>query len=268
MVRQKIQIKKIDNLTTRQVTFSKRRRGLFKKAQELSTLCDAEIALIVFSATGKLFNYSGTSSMMQLIQKRNLQSDKSNKQPLGIQNSSGKRFLYEKKIWQLKGEELNGLSLNDLMKLEKLIEGGLSRVEKLKESELMEENARLKQLAAEKIGCTRNNNNNIEQGNSAESMTLSHGLVVYSEEDKSSSDTSLKLGLNNGKEDTRWKEPPPGWMKLNTDGSALLKERKAAVGGLLRDNMGGWSFGFSMNLGACTITEAKLLALRMGLTLA
>lgn len=60
MVRQKIQIKKIDNLTTRQVTFSKRRRGLFKKAQELSTLCDAEIALIVFSATGKLFEYSSS----------------------------------------------------------------------------------------------------------------------------------------------------------------------------------------------------------------
>ncbi|KAL0357024.1 UNVERIFIED_CONTAM: MADS-box protein JOINTLESS [Sesamum calycinum] len=60
MVRQKIQIKKIDNLTARQVTFSKRRRGLFKKAQELSTLCDAEIALIVFSATGKLFDYSSS----------------------------------------------------------------------------------------------------------------------------------------------------------------------------------------------------------------
>ncbi|KAA8536409.1 hypothetical protein F0562_028887 [Nyssa sinensis] len=66
MVRQKIQIKKIDNITARQVTFSKRRRGLFKKAQELSTLCDAEIALIVFSATGKLFEYS-SSRLRQLF---------------------------------------------------------------------------------------------------------------------------------------------------------------------------------------------------------
>jgi len=57
MVRQRIQIKKIDNVTARQVTFSKRRRGLIKKAQELSTLCDAEIGLIVFSSTGKLFEY-------------------------------------------------------------------------------------------------------------------------------------------------------------------------------------------------------------------
>ncbi|KAK6916174.1 Transcription factor, MADS-box [Dillenia turbinata] len=53
-------IKKIDNITARQVTVFMRRRGLFKKAQELSTLCDADIALIVFSATGKLFEYSSS----------------------------------------------------------------------------------------------------------------------------------------------------------------------------------------------------------------
>ncbi|RVX00897.1 MADS-box protein JOINTLESS [Vitis vinifera] len=61
MARQKIQIKKIDNTAARQVTFSKRRRGLFKKAQDISILCDAEIALIVFSAAGKLFEYSSSS---------------------------------------------------------------------------------------------------------------------------------------------------------------------------------------------------------------
>ncbi|XWS48381.1 hypothetical protein CRYUN_Cryun13aG0071600 [Craigia yunnanensis] len=49
----------------RQVTFSKRRRCLFKKAHELSTFCDAEIALVVFSATGKLFEYSSTSRSPQ-----------------------------------------------------------------------------------------------------------------------------------------------------------------------------------------------------------
>lgn len=60
MKRTKIKIKKIDNITARQVTFSKRRRGLFKKAQELSVLCDAEVGLIVFSATGKLFDYGSS----------------------------------------------------------------------------------------------------------------------------------------------------------------------------------------------------------------
>lgn len=58
MAREKIKIRKIDNITARQVTFSKRRRGIFKKAEELSVLCDADIALIIFSATGKLFDFS------------------------------------------------------------------------------------------------------------------------------------------------------------------------------------------------------------------
>ncbi|KAL8143471.1 hypothetical protein V2J09_016503 [Rumex salicifolius] len=62
MAREKIQIKKIDSATARQVTFSKRRRGLFKKAEELSILCDADVALILFSSTGKHFQYSSTRS--------------------------------------------------------------------------------------------------------------------------------------------------------------------------------------------------------------
>ncbi|KAF9675690.1 hypothetical protein SADUNF_Sadunf09G0058700 [Salix dunnii] len=38
MAREKIKIKKIDKVTARQVTFYKRRRGLFKKAEELSVV--------------------------------------------------------------------------------------------------------------------------------------------------------------------------------------------------------------------------------------
>ena len=60
MTRHKIEIKRIDNIASRQVAFSKRRKGLFKKARELSTLCDAEIALVVFSATGKLSEYTSS----------------------------------------------------------------------------------------------------------------------------------------------------------------------------------------------------------------
>uniref|UniRef100_A0A804R3P4 MADS-box domain-containing protein n=1 Tax=Zea mays TaxID=4577 RepID=A0A804R3P4_MAIZE len=46
----KIEIKRIENMTNRQVTFCKRRNGLLKKAYELSVLCDAEVALVVFSS--------------------------------------------------------------------------------------------------------------------------------------------------------------------------------------------------------------------------
>ncbi|KAF3599069.1 hypothetical protein F2Q69_00033922 [Brassica cretica] len=65
MAREKIRIKKIDNLTARQVTFSKRRRGIIKKASELSILCDADVALIIFSATGKLFEFSSSRKVPQ-----------------------------------------------------------------------------------------------------------------------------------------------------------------------------------------------------------
>lgn len=60
MGRGKIDIKLIENLNNRQVTFSKRRAGLLKKAGELSVLCDSEVAVIIFSSTGKLFEFSST----------------------------------------------------------------------------------------------------------------------------------------------------------------------------------------------------------------
>jgi len=58
MGRVKLEIKKIENPTNRQVTYSKRRNGLIKKAYELSVLCDIDLALIVFSPSGKLTQYS------------------------------------------------------------------------------------------------------------------------------------------------------------------------------------------------------------------
>lgn len=45
---------------SRQVTFTKRKFGLMKKAYELSVLCDCEIALIIFNHSNKLFQYAST----------------------------------------------------------------------------------------------------------------------------------------------------------------------------------------------------------------
>ncbi|KAL5565446.1 hypothetical protein UlMin_028610 [Ulmus minor] len=58
MVRGKTQMRRIENPTSRQVTFSKRRSGLLKKAFGLSVLCDADVALIIFSPRGKLYDFS------------------------------------------------------------------------------------------------------------------------------------------------------------------------------------------------------------------
>nr|ACH53559.1 MADS-box transcription factor MPP2 [Physalis peruviana] len=219
MVRQKIQIKKIDNLTARQVTFSKRRRGLFKKAQELSTLCDADIGLIVFSATGKLFEYS-SSSMMQLIEKHKMQSERANMDSLEQLQSSNlqsekkthamlsREFVDKnRELRQLHGEELQGLGLEELMKLEKLVEGGISRVLKIKgdkymreisslkkkEAQLQEENSQLIQQS-QQARLNEEGQNVIEQGHSADSIANNLSLV-NSHQDYNDSDTSLKLGL-------------------------------------------------------------------------
>ncbi|KAK1620242.1 hypothetical protein QYE76_025759 [Lolium multiflorum] len=54
--RKKIEIRPIESEEARQVCFSKRRTGLFKKVSELSTLCGAEVAAVVFSPGGKVFS--------------------------------------------------------------------------------------------------------------------------------------------------------------------------------------------------------------------
>ncbi|KAK8698800.1 hypothetical protein V6N13_114907 [Hibiscus sabdariffa] len=201
MTRQKIQIKKIDNLAARQVTFSKRRKGLFKKAHELSTLCDAEIALLVFSNTGKLFEYSSTSTR-QVIERRSLQSERIDRLDpipsleLQLQSSACATLSKEmaektRELRQLRGEELQGLGLDELKQLEKLVEGGLNRVTETKEERFLKEISTLKskgvELMEENQQLKEKMENLPEQGQPSES----NGHAWRS----SSSDISLRLGL-------------------------------------------------------------------------
>ncbi|CAI5483273.1 unnamed protein product [Closterium sp. Yama58-4] len=88
MGRGKIEIRKIDNATTRQVTFSKRRNGLLKKAYELAVLCDVEIGVIIFSATGKLFQYASTNmdAIVERYRRLALESGKDHRPPWQQQN--------------------------------------------------------------------------------------------------------------------------------------------------------------------------------------
>ncbi|KQJ86644.1 MADS-box transcription factor 20-like [Brachypodium distachyon] len=69
MGRGKVHLRRIENKVSRQVTFSKRRSGLLKKARELAVLCDADIAAIVFSANGNLYTYSTQSSMDKILER-------------------------------------------------------------------------------------------------------------------------------------------------------------------------------------------------------
>ncbi|CAN1274315.1 Agamous-like MADS-box protein AGL104 [Linum perenne] len=67
MGRVKLEMKRIENTTNRQVTFSKRRNGLIKKAYELSVLCDVDVALIMFSPSGRLSFFSRNNSIEEIV---------------------------------------------------------------------------------------------------------------------------------------------------------------------------------------------------------
>ncbi|XP_061991020.1 MADS-box protein SVP-like isoform X2 [Rosa rugosa] len=176
----KIKIEKIDNLPARQVTYSKRRRGLLKKAGELSVLCDCEFSVIIFSATGKL-----------------------------CESSSSR---------QMNGEDLEGLNIDELQRLEKEIEGCLNRVNQTKEEKFSSEVLELEAKGAElmdasnqlrqDIGMLSNGSvtfeseiSTAEEGWLSESATNASSCLSTdsSLDDHSGTDTlSLKLGLPYG----------------------------------------------------------------------
>ncbi|KAF5183448.1 Agamous-like mads-box protein agl62 [Thalictrum thalictroides] len=55
--KQKIDIKEIDDKANRDVTFSKRRNGIYKKVTEINTMCGAESGVVVFSPAGRAFSF-------------------------------------------------------------------------------------------------------------------------------------------------------------------------------------------------------------------
>nr|WQI83099.1 MADS-box transcription factor [Spirodela polyrhiza] len=157
MGREKTKIRKIDNTTTRQVTFSKRRRSLFKKAEELAILCDAEVGLIVFSSTGRLYEYS-SNSMKETIERHNHHSGvalKSVPPSLKLHFQDRIRESLRKKVLestlqlrQLKVEDMGGLTLEELQNMEKSLEAILCQVLETKAKHMDEQTKELQHKGA------------------------------------------------------------------------------------------------------------------------
>lgn len=138
MGRVKLEIKKIENPTNRQVTYSKRRNGLIKKAYELSVLCDIDLALLMFSPSGKLTQYSNCSIEDVIGRFANLPLHERNKRK--IENLE---YLH-KALKKLAGDK--ELVSNQLISGSKSYEVGLLQEELKKsqqEKELVQQRARL-----------------------------------------------------------------------------------------------------------------------------
>ncbi|KAK9924851.1 hypothetical protein M0R45_033199 [Rubus argutus] len=149
MGRGRVELKRIENKINRQVTFAKRRNGLLKKAYELSILCDAEVALIIFSNRGKLYEFCSSSSMLKTLeryQKCSYGAVEVNK-PTEELESSYREYLKLKTRCEslqrtqrnLLGEELGPLNTKELEQLERQLESSLKHVRSTKTQYMLDQ---------------------------------------------------------------------------------------------------------------------------------
>nr|ACQ44235.1 perpetual flowering 1 [Arabis alpina]AFX67064.1 perpetual flowering 1 [Arabis alpina]AFX67155.1 perpetual flowering 1 variant b [Arabis alpina]AFX67157.1 perpetual flowering 1 variant b [Arabis alpina] len=148
MGRKKLEIKRIENKSSRQVTFSKRRNGLIEKARQLSVLCDASVALLVVSSSGKLYSFSSGDNLVKILDrygKRHADDLKA----LDLQSLLHGQDLQSKALnygshhelleiveSKLVAPNVNNVSFDTLVQLEKHLETALAVV-RAKKTELM-----------------------------------------------------------------------------------------------------------------------------------
>ncbi|XP_078433889.1 agamous-like MADS-box protein MADS9 isoform X3 [Wolffia australiana] len=135
MARGKTEIKRIENSANRQVTYSKRKNGMIKKAKEISILCNAKVCLVIFSGSGKMAEFCSDStalpSMLAEYQKQ------SGERIWGADhemlNGEIERIKKENEsllieLRNLKGDEIGPLSPFQLIQIEEALQRGLTSV--------------------------------------------------------------------------------------------------------------------------------------------
>ncbi|KMT18682.1 hypothetical protein BVRB_2g028090 isoform C [Beta vulgaris subsp. vulgaris] len=150
MGRGRVELKRIENKINRQVTFAKRRNGLLKKAYELSVLCDAEVALIIFSNRGKLYEFCSGPSMLKTLeryQKCSYGGVEVNKPSKELEQSSYREYLKLKARHEslqrtqrnLLGEDLGPLNVKELDQLERQLESSLKQIRSTKTQSMLDQ---------------------------------------------------------------------------------------------------------------------------------
>ncbi|XP_019434810.1 PREDICTED: agamous-like MADS-box protein AGL62 [Lupinus angustifolius] len=121
MGRQKTEMKKITKESNLQVTFTKRRNGkihgvangLFKKANERCSLCDTEVALIIFSPSNKLFSFGEPN--VDAVIGRYLRRD----QPQNLENMHFLEAHRKANVQELNEKISNISNINEALESEK-----------------------------------------------------------------------------------------------------------------------------------------------------
>ncbi|PHT81435.1 Developmental protein SEPALLATA 1 [Capsicum annuum] len=165
MGRGKVELKRIENKINRQVTFAKRRNGLLKKAYELSVLCEAQVALIIFSNRGKLFEFCSTSSMSEILERYHrcsygdLEAGLSSKDSQVHPSSSSEYMNSYQEYIKLKarvevlqqsqrhilGEDLGQLNKKDLALLERQLDSSLRQIRSKRTQNMLDQLTDLQQ---------------------------------------------------------------------------------------------------------------------------
>ncbi|CAL1413565.1 unnamed protein product [Linum trigynum] len=157
MGRKKVEMKRIENKSSRQVTFSKRRSGLIKKAREISVLCDVQVALVVFSAPGRLYEFCAGDSFTKILKRywsRTAANDaESSSDGLAGVSPTALLQIIQRYVVEDPADDVQ-LTVNDLVQLEKQIDLTLTQIR-----------VRKKQLMSEPIKTLQEKESKLEQEN-------------------------------------------------------------------------------------------------------
>nr|WAA27641.1 PISTILLATA-like protein 3 [Ilex verticillata] len=135
MGRGKIEIKRIENSSNRQVTYSKRRNGIMKKAKEITVLCDAQVSLVIFASSGKMHEYcSPSTTLIEMLDRyhhasgKKLWDAKHENLSNEIDRIKKENDSMQIELRHLKGEDIQSLQYKELMAIEDALEIGLSGI--------------------------------------------------------------------------------------------------------------------------------------------
>ncbi|MQL87229.1 hypothetical protein Taro_019775 [Colocasia esculenta] len=213
-----------------------------------------ESTLDELESTPAKVNYQGLKGIIErhTMHSKNVQKPEQPSLELQLENTNYASLHKEvsettQKLRQMRGEDIQGLSLEELQQLEKTLETGLCRVLQRKGKQimeeinglqqksaiLMEENARLRQQVVEMsregkrpVVAAESENIVYEDGQSSDSVTNTANMGGPQDNCDDSSDTSLKLGVRTHELQLR----SPSFSNFSSQAAAAASSSKCETG--------------------------------------